>query len=106
MYLARAIKFCNLCYEYSSVLSYRKLELSAMDESRTVAMAHVLGLRDNATVQAMKCLEEAFDKIKGDDILEALRACQSCGYGQPKISNLLTVRKSDGIVKIGPGEPK
>lgn len=87
----RAKKFCKLCHHHSGLID--KLIKTAYIKDYDQDLIEYYQLRDNATAEAMKALEE-FYSVPGagehyEATLEMLERCNLCDYSKPTIADLL-----------------
>ena len=108
MSIQRAIKFCNLCYEYNKEVKMHELtledakdmivgrvnrledeELQTSLNQKENSFRDYSNLRDNATNYAMQALESLKESFESKD--KVLNACKDCDYKEPKMVNFLSL---------------
>lgn len=109
MSIETAVKFCNLCHVYSSMLGYGTANYDWSSKDRLCVpgganYALVIG-RDDCNHRAMTALEDSLTKNREptpmeDDpkndvkkVKEALTACLNCDYKQPSIVDIFLGKK-------------
>ncbi|MDD5651439.1 MAG: hypothetical protein PHF86_13660 [Candidatus Nanoarchaeia archaeon] len=88
----RAIKACNLCHEYSSIINRNMKGFvdNVKDEYVDKAIKY-MPLRDNATFEAMRALELSDNLI----VKECLNACVKCDCSKPSIAKIIQDPKNE-----------
>ncbi|MFH1307677.1 MAG: hypothetical protein ABIH72_02390 [archaeon] len=93
MSFERAIKYCRLCFEYSSHLKGKSITdgitlMSEVGGGGVVPLSLAFIARDNATRTSMEALERVVNDSsseQADVASAALASCRKCDYSSPKI---------------------